>query len=383
MNPTHFDNCYRTLSLSRRPARHDKSLQAWDAADEYLLATLHERRRDFATALTINDQFGALSLPPPGASICAWGDSRTAHLALADNLRRNGPADEIDIELLPATQTPHGVFDVVLWRIPKKLGLLAQQLHALALCTTTDTLLLAGGMLKHLPPSVHETLAALGTVEVLPAHRKARVFCIARDPALQPAAPPEKALAIADYNLQLTAGPNVFAGDKFDIGARFFIEQFSRLPPAQRIADLGCGNGILGIMAQRLQPSAHLHFFDDSYQAVAAAQANYSANTPTNAPTTATATPAQFSVDDVFSEYRGEPFDLILCNPPFHQGHVVGDQIAWQMFLQSRQQLQAGGELWIVGNRHLQYQAALKKIFVNCRQIAANAKFVVLAASVQ
>src|SRR5690606_32477002 len=122
MNPTHFDNCYRTLSLSRRPARHDKSLQAWDAADEYLLATLHERRNDFARALTINDQFGALSLPLPCASICAWGDSRTAHLALADNLRRNGLADEIDIELLPATQTPPDLFEVVLGRTLRDLG---------------------------------------------------------------------------------------------------------------------------------------------------------------------------------------------------------------------------------------------------------------------
>jgi len=77
----------------------------------------------------------------------------------------------------------------------------------------------------------------------------------------------------------------------------------------------------------------------------------------------------------------GDPFDLILCNPPFHQGHVIGDHIAWQMFAQSKKQLRKDGELWIVGNRHLQYHIKLKKIFGNCRQVAGNAKFVMLAAS--
>jgi 16S rRNA (guanine1207-N2)-methyltransferase len=108
---------------------------------------------------------------------------------------------------------------------------------------------------------------------------------------------------------------------------------------------------------------------------VAAAERNYRDNGFADG-----APAARFHVDDGFSSYRGEPFDLILCNPPFHQGHVVGDQIARQLFAQSRQQLRRGGELWIVGNRHLQYHIVLKKIFGNCRQIAANSKFVVLAA---
>ncbi|HET8711691.1 MAG TPA: methyltransferase, partial [Spongiibacteraceae bacterium] len=116
---------------------------------------------------------------------------------------------------------------------------------------------------------------------------------------------------------------------------------------------------------------------DESYQAIAAVQTNYAANGLSEIRPS-----AAFHVDDVFTHYSGESFDLILCNPPFHQGHVVGDHIARQMCAQSKKHLCRGGEFWLVGNRHLDYHIALKKIFGNCRQIAANAKFVILAARV-
>lgn len=384
-----FTTSNGSIMLRRRPARHDKSLQAWDAADEYLLQVAHELAPAAAAALAINDQFGALTLGLGAPCLCSWGDSRTAHLALLDNIASNEPGNTVAPQLLPATETPQRIFDLVLWRVPKSTALLAQQLHRLTRCVDAGTTVLIGGMIKHLPAELRGLLDTWGEVDVLPAQKKARVFRLRRDPAKMPPLPSPSSIKVLELDLVLTADANVFARDKFDIGARFFIEQFDRLPRAQHIADLGCGNGVLGIVAQRLQPWAAMEFFDDSYQAVAAAEANYRANEPDTSQPAARfhgdaaqfhADPAQFHADDVFSEYRGAPFDLILCNPPFHQGHAIGDHIARQMFAQSRRHLRAGGELWIVGNRHLQYHAALKKIFGNCRQIAANAKFVVLAA---
>jgi len=42
--------------------------------------------------------------------------------------------------------------------------------------------------------------------------------------------------------------------------------------------------------------------------------------------------------------------------------------------------LRRGGELRVVGNRHLGHHARLRKIFGNCETIAANRKFVLLSA---
>ena len=52
------------------------------------------------------------------------------------------------------------------------------------------------------------------------------------------------------------------------------------------------------------------------------------------------------------------------------------------MFRQSLKVLRPGGELWVIGNRHLGYQKTLKKIFGNSELIATNAKFVILRAAV-
>lgn len=374
MTDTLFHSPCGAIHLERRPPTPHQPLQAWDAADEYLL----ELAARIATApqktLVINDAFGALAVALRDRQPHSWGDSRTAFLALADNLALNG-ASKDQVAIQPATAAPNGHYDLVLWRIPKSIALFEQQAARLRASIGKDTLVLAGGMIKHLPQQTVDILRRLGGVDILHAQKKARLFRVMPDTTLpEPAAPDEKPLRIPEYQLELDGDANVFARDKFDIGARFFLEQLAQLPSAGRIADLGCGNGVLGIVAQRLQPRASLCFFDESYQAIAAAESNYRRNVqhPIKTP--------RFIVDDCLSHYQDEPFDLILCNPPFHQSHVVGDQIAWRMFAHSARHLRANGELWIVGNRHLHYPAKLKRLFGHVRQIAANPKFVVLAA---
>jgi 16S rRNA (guanine1207-N2)-methyltransferase len=50
------------------------------------------------------------------------------------------------------------------------------------------------------------------------------------------------------------------------------------------------------------------------------------------------------------------------------------------MFCDAKRCLQVGGELRIVGNRHLDYYQKLKRLFGNCTTLASNQKFVILKA---
>jgi len=77
------------------------------------------------------------------------------------------------------------------------------------------------------------------------------------------------------------------------------------------------------------------------------------------------------------SEFEDESSDLILCNPPFHQQHVVGIGIAFTLFESAKLALKQHGELWVVANRHLGYDKTLNSLFGNCRTVAANKKFTV------
>ena len=69
-----------------------------------------------------------------------------------------------------------------------------------------------------------------------------------------------------------------------------------------------------------------------------------------------------------------------LAVPIFHQGEAITDHIAWQMFSDAHRVLPQGGELWIVGNRHLDYHNKLKRLFANAQVVASNSKFVILKA---
>lgn len=379
-----FECAFGAFALERRPPAAGRPLQAWDAADEYLLAELARRVAAHAElqgrTLVVNDAFGALAVALHAMEPYSWGDSCTAHLAAAENYARNAlPNRSIPI---PATLPPAALtadtkpLRAVVWRIPKTLALFRQQAALLQSSIDAHTEILAGGMIKHLPEQTVDILGALGRVDILHAQKKARLFRVTpSSDAARRTLPESKSLRIPELDLELAAGANVFARDKFDIGARFFIEQFGRLPQAARVADLGCGNGVLGIALQRVQPAAKVCFFDESYQAVASAAANYAHNRRGDEGT------AEFFCDDGLSHYTGAPFDLIVCNPPFHQNHAVGDQIALQLFAHARRHLASDGELWIVGNRHLDYHVAVKRLFGNCRQVAANSKFVVLAAT--
>jgi 16S RNA G1207 methylase RsmC len=379
-----------TLERNDPPAPGQQALRAWDAADEYLLSAaaplLGERPN--ARVLIVNDAFGALAVALHAFAPHTWGDSFAARRATAENLERNGLPEGGDARFFPATITPPGLegangapsgYDLVLWRVPKARALFEQQREGLRPLLHADTVVLAGGMVKHLTDRAKDILSGLGAVSVLPVEKKAVLLRVAPQPDLPPLPPgPEPVLSVPEYGVELTAGPNVFAREKLDEGARLFLAQFGALPRARRIADLGCGNGVLGIVARRLQRGAEVHFFDESYQAVAAAEENYRRNVPAAADASAPA--AHFHVDDGLIHYEGDAFDLVLCNPPFHQGHAIGDQTAWQMFSQSKRHLRPGGELWVVGNRHLEYHLKLRRLFGNCRQIAAHPKFVVLAA---
>lgn len=138
------------------------------------------------------------------------------------------------------------------------------------------------------------------------------------------------------------------------------------------IVDLGCGNGVVGLIAAERFAKASLHFVDESYMAVDSARINFQRAFPERK--------ASFTATDCLVGLEASSADMILNNPPFHQQNVVGDFIAQQMFKESKQVLKKGGILWVVGNRHLGYHAALKRIMGNCAVIASNKKFVVLKA---
>lgn len=364
--------------LIRWPIRKQETLRAWDAADEYLLQHLSEKPELFEgkspRILLVNDAFGALSVSLREYQPVNWSDSHLSHLAAEENLRQNQAGQPL--QLLRSTEALEGRFDIVLIKIPKTTALLDDQLAQLRAHITADTVIVGAGMVKHLQRSAFQSFEKfIGPLTTSLAQKKARLIFCQLDPALKAAKSPyPSTYTDPDIAMPLINHANVFSREHLDLGARFFLSQLSALPAAQQVIDLACGNGVLGIKLQQQQPDAQLRFLDESYMAIASAQTNYLNAFPDNV------NHASFEVADGLKTTPEKSADLIVCNPPFHQQHVIGDQIALEMFQGSRHCLVKGGQLWIVANRHLDYIDKLKRIFGNCRTVTSNKKFLILCA---
>jgi 16S rRNA G1207 methylase RsmC len=186
---------------------------------------------------------------------------------------------------------------------------------------------------------------------------------------------PDATYTLDGDDLQLANSPNVFSRDHLDLGTRFLLPQLPRTDEPLEVVDVGSGNGVLGLVLARQCAKARVLGLDESYQAVSCARRN--ARTAG-----LDETRIRFQVEGGLQGLPAGSFDLVVCNPPFHQAQAVGDQIAWGMFHQSRRILKPEGRLLIVSNRHLGYHIKLKRLFGNCTVVASHRKFVVLQATV-
>ncbi|NMT64675.1 class I SAM-dependent methyltransferase [Marinobacter orientalis] len=361
----------------KRPAG-GPGLRAWDAADEQLLQQAMARfsPQSRCRVLIVDDQFGALTLGLAPFAPVSFADSHSLALAL----ETNAPGGQEIAAPTSWLAPPEGPFDLVVMRIPRQVDYLSCLLRWVNGVLAPDGTLIAGGMIKHLPDSSASVFADLvHTREVCPARKKARVIVAAPgDQTLRNWTDFWKGYPLPQSEHEVSAMPAVFAREKLDIGTRLLLPLVKReaggLGTGARVLDLACGNGVLGLAALTENPELAVTFSDVSSQAVVSARDNVLNALP--------------EADVVFHHSDGIPedtgqFQLILLNPPFHEGGVVGDHIAMRLLRQVARHLAPGGRMLMVGNRHLGYHRSLKRFFSMVRQLDADRRFVVFEAGNQ
>lgn len=367
--------------LSRFPEDPRDQLRAWDASDVYLLRYLAGQEIPLTgEVVVLGDRWGALATALEQFGPTQITDSFLSQEATRANLERAGVAPGV-VRLLTTQDEPPERVDVLLVRVPKSLALLEDQLLRLAPAVHAGTVVVGTGMVKEIHTSTLRLFERiLGPTRTSLAEQKARLIFCTPDPALRrPANPwpyryslPDGIGAVSGRTVVNHAG--VFCADRLDIGTRFFLRHLPA-PGAGRVVDLGCGNGVVGTAVALADPAAEVLFVDESYQAVASAEATYRANgVPGH---------AEFRVGDALTGVAAGSADLVLNNPPFHSHQATTDATARRMFTGARRALRPGGELWVIGNRHLGYHTQLKRLFGSCELVASDPKFVVLKARKQ
>ena len=168
-----------------------------------------------------------------------------------------------------------------------------------------------------------------------------------------------------------------FSGAKSDEGSALLIDSLLELladDDLESVLDLGCGNGWLLTAATRASGANTGLGIDVSKAAVASARATAEANgVDVDAILGDAADPEEPALAGL-----GE-FDLILLNPPFHQGTAIETETAAALMATAAKHLAPGGQVLTVFNSHLRYRGRLESIIGPSRQLARNKKFTVIA----
>ncbi len=380
----------KNLFLSRFPiSQVNRSLQAWDSADEYLINHVNDQSLINAqTKVAIfNDAFGALAVnfcqsTSENPVVISINDSYISSEGANYNIEQNGLDDSHFKQLNSLDSLPNDI-DVILYKIPKSKSLLIEQLIQIKKSVNEDCIFIAADRAKEIHSSTLKVFEKhLGTTKTSLAVKKARlVFCQFDNKQVHQSPFPtvwslthKSTNDLPSRELIISNHANVYAREKLDIGARYFIENLPKVAANSTVIDLGCGNGVIGLTVLANQPEAHVQFIDESTMAISSAKQNIMTNLPD------VIEQCEFTLNDSLTDIEGGSVDLILCNPPFHQNTATTDHIAWQMFKDSHRVLKKGGELRIIGNQKLAYHIKLQRLFGNETLIASNDKFVTQSA---
>ena len=131
-----------------------------------------------------------------------------------------------------------------------------------------------------------------------------------------------------------------------------------------RVLDVGCGAGVLAAALASHSPKVRLTLCDVSAPAVEASRATLAAN----------GLAGDVFASNVFSEVNGR-FDMIISNPPFHDGLQTSLEAAQALIRGAVRHLNSGGELRIVANAFLPYPQVLDETFGFHEVIAQTGRF--------
>lgn len=272
---------------------------------------------------------------------------------------------DLDGELFAAAE-------LVIGMLPKSLAELDEIAELVAAKAAPGVTLMLSGREKHLNRSMNEQLAShFENVSATRGLRKARAL-VGRGPKPVGQLSYPREARIPDLDLTVAAHGAAFAGTGYDIGTRALIESLDVDDlTAERAVDLGCGTGILAAWLARQLPDAEVIATDRSWAACASAAATAAAN-GLEARIRVLRGNAGEGIDDASC-------DLVLLNPPFHDGHEVQQGMANELFRAAARILRPGGTLVTVFNSHLRHREHLERIVGPTRQLARTSKFTVMA----
>lgn len=156
--------------------------------------------------------------------------------------------------------------------------------------------------------------------------------------------------------------PGLFSSDGVDPASQLLARALPESLPA-RMADLGAGWGYLSAACLSRAGIEALHLVEAESRALDLARRNI------------TDPRAEFHWADATSFTLPEPVGGVVMNPPFHTGRKAQPALGLGFIGAAARMLSGRGQLWLVANRHLPYEAALAEQFSTHSLLAETGAF--------
>ena len=154
---------------------------------------------------------------------------------------------------------------------------------------------------------------------------------------------------ILGQQVSLETRPGLFSPEHVDRGTLAMLSHV-KIASGMRIMDLGCGCGVVGIVAAKIAGEENVFMSDADPMAVETARRNAERNGVSG---------VHICVSDGFQSVDASGFDLILSNPPYQTDFSVAKGFIEKGF----NRLKIGGKLYMVTKRRAWYKNKMISVF--------------------
>lgn len=336
------------------------------------------RWRDVASAELAAEAIG--SSDPRGPVLVVWDSTDLLAGELAamgfavDRWRRMDTAGPGGVE--PGSAWPEaGRYRTIAIRLPRSREALRLALHAAASVTEPGGVIFVyGSKDEGIGSSASRMEPLLGSVETVATGKRCRVLSARWDPGTPRDEPLHGSLSAwrSVSRIDLGGGeeewvsyPGTFAGDRLDPGTGLLLRNLPPPDGGARVLDYGAGTGVLAAAVVRAVPGVRLVLVEPDALARAAA----SENLPEARFASVTEWPA------------AGPFDLVVSNPPYHEGKAESLDLIEALVRGAARCLAPGGEMRVVVQRRLPVGRMLEGAFARVDVVADEGPYRVWTAS--
>jgi 16S rRNA (guanine1207-N2)-methyltransferase len=304
-------------------------------------------------------RIATIGLGPPGPALLAEGPAGEELTAFTVDLRAHRALVGRVPAVFGAWFDPDPPVDVAIIRLPKERARLRMWLAmARASIAPGGTIAVVGRNDHGIKGTARHVRETTGEPVVLDTRAHGRLL-VADGVAPQPASISDWRSSWRMLDLEIIGYPGVFSIGEPDPGTALLLSALPD-PAGARALDVGCGSGVIATwLAAR---GADVTAVDTDALALRATRETLELNSLT----------AHVFGSDVYDDVQGT-FDLIASNPPFHAGVQTTSAVARRIVTEAP--LTRGGELILVGNRHLDHGGVLAEAFSAVDVLAEDARY--------